>query len=149
MIVGLKPSTAVLPVLALGLEATSMWEQRGDSLWLRDEYLPPKLEREKGSESRAGKRVSLGREMLCWNALVISDLSARFSSVKEAEPNGSTPRSRGKACFHLSSGTEEEMKRSRGRIRDLRMRLAGKRAERNLTKPMGIEPPVAPVLRSS
>src|SRR5215472_10448674 len=45
MIVGLKPRAAVLPVLALGLEATSMWEQRGDCLWLRDEYLPPKLER--------------------------------------------------------------------------------------------------------
>ena len=46
IIVSLKPRVAVLPVLALGLEATSMWEQRGDSLWLRDEYLPPKLERE-------------------------------------------------------------------------------------------------------
>jgi len=46
IIVSLKPRVAVLPVLALGLEATSMWEQRGESLWLRDEYLPPKLERE-------------------------------------------------------------------------------------------------------
>jgi len=46
------PSTAVRPAsaevspLALGLEATSMWEQHGESLWLRDEYLPPKLEKE-------------------------------------------------------------------------------------------------------
>lgn len=45
VIVGLKPRTAVLPVLALGLEATSMWQQREDSLWLREDYLPPKLDR--------------------------------------------------------------------------------------------------------
>ncbi len=45
VIVGLKPRSAVLPVLALGLEATSMWEQREDSLWLREDYLPPKLDR--------------------------------------------------------------------------------------------------------
>jgi len=46
VIVGLKPRAAFLPVLALGLEATEMWEQRGDSLWLREEYWPPKLDRD-------------------------------------------------------------------------------------------------------
>src|SRR6266581_4941135 len=80
--------------------------------------------------------------MLCLSARALPTLSARFLRVKErvqkAEPNGSAPQSRGKACCHLSSGTEEEMKRSRGRIRDLRMRLAGKRAERNLAEPTGV-----------
>ncbi|MHB8594611.1 MAG: recombinase family protein, partial [Acidimicrobiales bacterium] len=47
IIVGLQPRVAVLPVLALGLEATSMWECREDGLWLREEYLPPPLERER------------------------------------------------------------------------------------------------------
>ncbi|MGB8348139.1 MAG: helix-turn-helix domain-containing protein, partial [Ktedonobacteraceae bacterium] len=47
IIVGLQPRVAVLPVLALGLEATSMWERREDSLWLLEEYLPPPLERDK------------------------------------------------------------------------------------------------------
>jgi len=46
IIVGLKPRVAVLAVLALGLEATSMWEQREDGLWLREDYWPPKLDRE-------------------------------------------------------------------------------------------------------
>jgi site-specific DNA recombinase len=35
VIIGLKPRVGVLPALALGLEATSMWEQREDGLWLR------------------------------------------------------------------------------------------------------------------
>ena len=43
LIVGIRPRTGVLPVLALGLEATSMWEQRGDSLWLREDFLPADL----------------------------------------------------------------------------------------------------------
>lgn len=46
VIVGLKPRASVLPVLALGLESTSMWEQRDDGLWLRENYWPPKLDRE-------------------------------------------------------------------------------------------------------
>lgn len=45
VIVGLKPRAGVLPVLALGLEATSMWEQREDGLWLREDYWPPKREK--------------------------------------------------------------------------------------------------------
>jgi hypothetical protein len=73
--------------------------------------------------------------MLCGSARALPTLSARFSSVEErvqkAEPKRSAPQSRGKACRHLSSVTEEEMKRSRGRIRDLRLKLAWKRAERN------------------
>ncbi len=44
IIVGLKPRAGVLPALALGLEATSMWEQREDDLWLREDYWPPKRE---------------------------------------------------------------------------------------------------------
>ncbi len=36
VIVGLVPRPAVLPVLAVGLGA--QWEQRGDGLWLREEY---------------------------------------------------------------------------------------------------------------
>ena len=83
---------------------------------------------EKESEHRAGKRVSFGREMLCWSALALQNLSTRFSRVKErvrkAESKESAPRSRGKACCYLSSGTEEEMRGSSGRIRDQRMRPA-------------------------
>lgn len=42
-IVGLLPRPDMLPVLALGLSA--QWERRGDELWLRQEFIPPKLER--------------------------------------------------------------------------------------------------------
>jgi DNA-binding CsgD family transcriptional regulator len=40
-IIGLLPRDGVLLVLAMGLEATKMWEQRDGGLWLREEYLPP------------------------------------------------------------------------------------------------------------
>jgi len=46
VIIALKPRANVLPVLALGLEATLMWQQREDGLWLREDYWPPKLDRE-------------------------------------------------------------------------------------------------------
>ncbi len=52
IIIGLKPRASVLPVLALGLEATLMWEQREDGLWLREDYWPPKREVEKGKPGR-------------------------------------------------------------------------------------------------
>ena len=39
-----------------------------------------------------------------------SDLSEKFRRVKEAEPNGSNPQSKGKVCCHLGSGRYEEMK---------------------------------------
>lgn len=45
-IVGLIPRPSVLPVLALGLEGSERWEQRGGDLWLREEHLPPKQVRE-------------------------------------------------------------------------------------------------------
>jgi len=51
IIVGLKPSAGVLPVLALGLEATKMWEQREGALWLREEFWPPRRERERPGRS--------------------------------------------------------------------------------------------------
>jgi hypothetical protein len=99
--------------------------------------------RAKGGECRAGKRSSLGQGMLCWSAKALRTLSARFSGgnerVRKAEPKGSAPRPVGKAYRQLGSGTEGEMKQSRGRIRDLRMRLAGKRAEGNRTEPTGVE----------
>lgn len=42
IIAGLKPRVDVLPVLALGLEATKVWEQRDGALWPREEFwLPP------------------------------------------------------------------------------------------------------------
>ena len=47
-IIGLKPRFSVLPVLALGLDATEMWEQRDDGLWLRLEYWPP-IREDKGN----------------------------------------------------------------------------------------------------
>lgn len=47
-IVGLLPNANVLPVLALGLEATEMWEQREGGLWLREDYWPPKREENSG-----------------------------------------------------------------------------------------------------
>jgi len=50
VIIGLKPRTAVLPVLALGLEATSMWEQREEGLWLREGPCP-----QRGNHLRAFK----------------------------------------------------------------------------------------------
>lgn len=46
VIVGLKPRIGVLPALLLGLEATKMWEQREGTLWLREDYWPPKLNKE-------------------------------------------------------------------------------------------------------
>jgi transposase len=42
VIVGLIPRQSVLPVLALGLEGTVRWEQRGSGLWLRSSYFPEK-----------------------------------------------------------------------------------------------------------
>jgi len=50
-IIGLLPNTGVLPVLALGLEATGMWEQREGGLWLREDYWPPKRERKNPGRS--------------------------------------------------------------------------------------------------
>ncbi len=44
VVIGLKPRAGVLPALALGLEATSMWQRREDGLWLRENYWPPKRE---------------------------------------------------------------------------------------------------------
>jgi hypothetical protein len=59
-------------------------------------------------------------EGCCVGAL--PNLCARFSGVKErvrkAEPKGSNPQSGDKACCHLGSGTEEEMRGSGGRIRE-------------------------------
>ncbi|GAC1394497.1 MAG: hypothetical protein NVS2B12_10910 [Ktedonobacteraceae bacterium] len=43
VIVGLLPRDGVMPVLALGLESTKMWERCEDSLWLRQEYWPPHI----------------------------------------------------------------------------------------------------------
>jgi len=51
IIVGLKPRAGVLPVLALGLEATKMWEQRDGALWLREEFWPPRREQERPGRS--------------------------------------------------------------------------------------------------
>ncbi|HEY6406587.1 MAG TPA: helix-turn-helix domain-containing protein, partial [Ktedonobacteraceae bacterium] len=45
VVVGLLPRESFLPVLSLGLAATSRWDQRSDGLWLREEYWPEKLER--------------------------------------------------------------------------------------------------------
>ncbi len=53
VIIGLKPRISVLPVLALGLEATSMWERREDGLWLRERYWPPRQERPYPSPPRS------------------------------------------------------------------------------------------------
>lgn len=44
-IVGVLPRESVLPVLALGLEATGWWEQRENGLWLKSDSLPPKQDR--------------------------------------------------------------------------------------------------------
>lgn len=46
VIVGLRPRDSVLAVLALGLEATGMWEQRANGLWLKEDYWPPKVVRD-------------------------------------------------------------------------------------------------------
>jgi transposase len=45
VIVGLLPRESVLPVLALGLASTGLWEQRDGGLWLRQDCQPPKLDR--------------------------------------------------------------------------------------------------------
>jgi transposase-like protein len=57
VIVGLHPRIGVLPALALGLEATEMWEQHGDELWLRSDYLPAK--RDVGASRPPGPPSSL------------------------------------------------------------------------------------------
>jgi hypothetical protein len=81
--------------------------------------------------------------MLCWSARSLPTLSAMFSDVKErvrkTEPKGSTPQSSEKVCCHLGSGRYEEMRRSRSRIRDNLMNLAGERAERDRPEPTGVE----------
>ncbi len=46
VVVGLRPRDSVLAVLALGLEATGMWEQRNNGLWLKGDYWPPKIVRD-------------------------------------------------------------------------------------------------------
>src|SRR5260221_14475305 len=46
-IVGGLPRPSVLPVLALGLEKTGVWEQRDSGLWLCPEYWPPKRDLDK------------------------------------------------------------------------------------------------------
>jgi DNA invertase Pin-like site-specific DNA recombinase len=46
-IVGLLPRETVLPVLALGLEATGRWEQRELGVWLKEGQWPPKQERQR------------------------------------------------------------------------------------------------------
>jgi DNA invertase Pin-like site-specific DNA recombinase len=46
VIIGLKPRAGVLAVMVLGLSKTGMWELREDTLWLREDYWPPKREKE-------------------------------------------------------------------------------------------------------
>lgn len=43
VIVGLLPRNSVMPILALGLESTKMWESSEGGLWLRQEYWPPQI----------------------------------------------------------------------------------------------------------
>jgi hypothetical protein len=109
----------------------------GISDWLllgtsdRKRHCEKRLIKEKrGANLELGRRC-LGQGVLCWTVSALPNLSASFSRVKWAELKGSNPQPRGKACCHLISGTYEEMKRSRGRIRDQRMRPAGERAESN------------------
>jgi hypothetical protein len=75
------------------------------------------------------------------------NLCASFSGVKERVKKDGTEvvdsAIEGKACCHRGSGTEEEMRCSRGRIRCQRMRPDGERAESNLTEPTGVEFSVA------
>ncbi|GCE20039.1 recombinase family protein [Dictyobacter kobayashii] len=47
IIIGLLPRANMLPALTLGLENSGRWEQRDNSLWLRSDFFPPKLERTK------------------------------------------------------------------------------------------------------
>ena len=117
----------------------------GISDWLllgtsdRKRHCEKRLIKEKrGANLELGRRC-LGQGVLCWTVSALPNLSASFSRVKWAELKGSNPQPRGKACCHLISGTYEEMKRSRGRIRDQRMRPAGERAEGKLTEPTGVE----------
>ena len=44
----------------------------------------------------------LGEGLLCWRALMLTDLSARFTRMNEAEPKGSNPQSEGKASVILA-----------------------------------------------
>ena len=46
VVIGLRPHDSVLAVLALGLEATGMWERRDSGLWLKEDYWPPKIVRD-------------------------------------------------------------------------------------------------------
>jgi len=73
--------------------------------------------------------IELGRECLLDERCYVGVLSRSRTCLQgsrewKAEPKESAPRSRGKACCYLSSGTEEEMRGSSGRIRDQRMRPA-------------------------
>ncbi len=72
-IIGLKPREGVLPVLALGLEATGMWEQRDGMLWLRDDYWP--LKRDETYPSRPPSLTPAQQERAI--ALIRQGLSLR------------------------------------------------------------------------
>jgi hypothetical protein len=67
------------------------------------------MKEKRGANVERG-RVFLGRGMLCGSARALSDVSARFSNVKEAESKGSNPQSGGKASCHLGSGRNEALK---------------------------------------
>jgi hypothetical protein len=85
--------------------------------------------------------------MRCWSARAPELVYEVLESERASETGGTEgvdSASTDKACCHLGSGTEEEKMESSGRIRDQRMKLAGKRAESNWTEPTGIEPSVAP-----
>jgi hypothetical protein len=100
------------------------------------------------------ERISSWKERVSWTRDELLELSRApelVYKVLESEIANETGGTEGvdsallnKACCHLGSGTEEEKRGSSGRIRDLRMRPAGERAERNLTEPTGIDPSVAP-----
>ena len=97
----------------------------------------------KGSACRVGEGGSTGtRDAVLERPrapeLVCKVLERERAGEKRWNRRGRLRDRGGKVCCQLSSGTEEEMKRSRDRIRSQRMRPAGERAERNLTEPAGV-----------
>lgn len=73
-IMGLIPRGDMLPVMALGL--SSQWEQRGDGLWLRAEYLPAKLERDEMRHIPYQRKLSPDQVRMA-RALIASGKSLR------------------------------------------------------------------------
>ena len=91
---------------------------------------------------RHSKNLGCGALARVANQHMLTSCEASVVALR-AEPKRSTPQSPGKAFWRLGSGTQEEQRGSRGRIRHERVGHGGIWAESHLTEPTGIDYAVA------